>query len=62
MEDSTARNSDEREALVLKKAAFDAEVGQMSIRFCQGEQRLTQVWESVSQSEQRNAGEAATRR
>eukprot|EP00974_Lingulodinium_polyedra_P103290 10001266-Lingulodinium_polyedra.AAC.1 len=49
MEDGTARNSDEHEALALKKAALDAEVGQISARFGHEEQRLTQVWESVLQ-------------
>eukprot|EP00974_Lingulodinium_polyedra_P089491 8677969-Lingulodinium_polyedra.AAC.1 len=59
MEEDTVRNSGEREALALKKAALDAEAGQISSRFGHEEQRLTQVRESVLQSELRNADEAA---
>eukprot|EP00974_Lingulodinium_polyedra_P037096 3558540-Lingulodinium_polyedra.AAC.1 len=60
LEEDASRDSSEREALALKKAALDAEAGQMVAQFGREEQRLNQVWESVQRSEMRNADEAAT--
>eukprot|EP00974_Lingulodinium_polyedra_P028316 2731618-Lingulodinium_polyedra.AAC.1 len=46
LEEDTSRDSSEREALALKKAALDAETGQTVAQFGREEQRLSQVWES----------------
>eukprot|EP00974_Lingulodinium_polyedra_P055871 5372881-Lingulodinium_polyedra.AAC.1 len=59
LEENAARDSGEREAFALKKAALDAEAAQIVAQFGREEQRLSQVWESVKRGETRNADEAA---
>eukprot|EP00974_Lingulodinium_polyedra_P021920 2116161-Lingulodinium_polyedra.AAC.1 len=62
LEEHNAQTSEDREALTRRRVALDNEAGQMSLHILREEQRLTQVWATVMQSEQRNASESATLR